>query len=231
MQLYIAPSLFAQSHLSLEMSPKAFSKNERAASPLFSIIATVVVVTMAVLATLFLAAAPASAAGVGSTTLSKMATDKETYSVAPGETVTIKVSGLPAALAEVNFDDPDGFNGDKFFTVTVMEDATGLNASVKIKAADDTPLGEYLVELVAGGAGNSTVKIALTVEHNLTQVVTGNVGYLGGGVVLIVIGYVASAMKNKTARRVTKPLSVLMYISGAAAIAWVAWLAVEAAIL
>lgn len=207
----------------MEMSPaKNISKNQRAASPLAAIIAVAIVAVLAV--TLILAAAPAGAAGVGSTSTS-VTTDKDSYKVAPDGSVTIKVSDLPAALAEVNFEDEDGFVADEFFTVTVVEDSSGLNASVKIKAADDTPLGEYLVDLVAGDEDNTSVEVTLTVQETVAQVITGNLLYIGGGIVLIAAGYVGSkVIRNKTAKRITKPLSILLYIAGAACIAWVAWL-------
>lgn len=205
----------------MEMSPAKNISNRRAASPIIVLAITVAVIA-AVLASLLLVAAPAGAAGVGSTTMSA---DDTEYKVAPGETVTIKISDMPSpgGLTAVNFEDEDGFSADEWFTVTVVE--KGLNATVKITADKETPLGEYYVEIVPINA-TKAIEVTLIVEESLSQVVIGNIAYLGGGIVMLAIGYVAgNAIKNKTAKRISKPLGILLYIGGAIAIAWFAYLA------
>jgi hypothetical protein len=191
-------------------------------------IIAVVAVALALLAAL-LVAAPVNAATVGSTTESGMSADAESYKVAPGETVLIKISNMPSStgLAEVNFEDADGFTADEYFVVTSTE--KDLNATVKIVADAETPLGEYLVTIVPKTNASQAVEVTLTVDRSLSQVISGNLTYLGGGIGLIAVGYVATnVIKNKTAKRITKPLSILMYIGGGAMILWVLYLAVGA---
>lgn len=190
-------------------------------------IIAVVAVALALLAAL-LVAAPVNAATVGSTS-SSMSADAESYKVSPGETVLIKISNMPSTtgLAEVNFEDADGFTADEYFVVTSTE--KDLNATVKIVADAETPLGEYLVTIVPKTNASQAVEVTLTVDRSLSQVISGNLTYLGGGIGLIVVGYVATnVIKNKTAKRITKPLSILMYIGGGAMILWVLYLAVGA---
>lgn len=192
-------------------------------------IIAVVAVALALLATLLVAAAPVNAATVGSTS-SSMSADAESYKVAPGESIIIKIANMPstAGLGEVNFEDADGFTADEYFTVTSTE--KDFNATVKIVAAEDTPLGDYLVTIVPQTNASQAVEVTLTVEMSLSQIVSGNLTYLGGGIGLIVVGYATNVIKNRTAKRITKPLSVLMYIVGAAMLLWVLYQVIAGAL-
>jgi len=201
------------------MSPKSISTDKRGATPLAAIAAIVAVaVTFALLLS---AAAPASAADVSSTSMSA---DKDKYTVAPGGEVVIKIADMPDAegIAEVNFDDEDGFSADEWFTVTSTEKE--LSASIKIVADEETPLGTYIVEIVPAGNASQAVEVELTVQHSVMQVLSGNAMYLGAGIGLIVVaGLMSQAIVNKKAKRLTKPLGTLMILAGVASLAWVGY--------
>jgi hypothetical protein len=208
------------------MSPKTVRTDKRAASPVAAAM-LIAVAVVAVVASLLLAAAPAAALDVDS---ASMSADKAAYQVAPGEYVTIKITGMPDAngLASVSFEDADGFSADEFFTVTAVEDAELLTATIKIVADAEAPLGEYTVEIApVTNATTDTVLVTLTVERSLAQVISGNVLYIGTGIGLIVLGaFMSAAIRNAKAKKVTKPLSMIMYIGAFAALAWVIYQAV-----
>lgn len=201
------------------MSSKAIATDQRGATPLAAIAAIVAVaVTFALLLS---AAAPASAADVGSTSMSA---DKETYKVAPGGEIVIKISNMPdvAGIAEVNFEDEDGFSADEYFDVTSTEKE--LSASIKIVADEETPLGEYIVEIIPAGNASQAVEVTLTVQRSVMQIVSGNAMYLGAGIGLIVVaGLMSKAIVNRKAKRITKPLGALMILAGIISLAWVAY--------
>ncbi len=207
------------------MSPKTVRTDKRAASP-FAAAMIIAVAVVAVVVSLLLAAAPVSAADVGSTSMSA---DKTAYQVAPGETVVIKIADMPDAtgLASVDFEDADGFSADELFTVTVVEDAELLTANVRIVADAEAPLGDYTVEIVPAGNATQAVSVTLTVKHSLMQVISGNVLYIGTGIGLIVLGgFLGIVVKNAKAKKVTKPLSVIIYLGAVAAFGWVIYQAV-----
>lgn len=201
------------------MSHKAITPDQRGATPLAAIAAIVAVaVTIALLLS---AAAPVSAADVGSTSMSA---DADKYTVAPGGEVIIKIADMPdsTGISKVNFEDADGFIADEFFTVTSTE--KDLNASIKIVADKEAPLGEYTVEIIPAGNATEAVTVILTVQHSVIQVLSGNAMYLGTGIGLIVVaGLMGQAIRNKKAKRITKPLGTLMIIAGVVSLAWVAY--------
>lgn len=199
------------------MSSKSITSDQRGATPLAAIAAIVAIaVTFALLLS---AAAPVSAADVGSTTMSA---DADKYKVAPGETVTIQISDMPdaAGIAKVNFDDEDGFNADEHFRVTSVE--KGLNATIKIVADAKTPLGLYSVEIVPTGNASHAITVELTVQPSVMQLISGNVLYIGTAIALVLVGmFLQTSVKNKKAKKLTKPLSTLLYIGAAAAFVYV----------
>lgn len=202
------------------MSPKSISTDKRGATPIAAIAAVIATIALSS-ALLLLAAAPASAADVSSTSMSADAT---AYTVAPGGEVIIKISDMPdnTGIAQVNFEDADGFNADEWFTVTSTEKE--LAATIKIVADEETPLGDYIVEIVPAGNASQAIEVELTVQHSVAQVLSGNAMYLGAGIGAIVIaGLMGQAIRNKKAKRITKPLGTLMIVAGVASLAWVAY--------
>lgn len=199
------------------MSHKAITSDKRGATG--AAFAAVIAAIALSVALLLSAAAPVSAADVSSTSMSA---DKDKYTVAPGGEIVIKISDMPDTdgIAEVNFDDADGFSADEYFAVTSTEKE--LSASIKIVADEETPLGTYIVEIIPAGNASEAVEVELTVQHSVAQVLGGNIMYIGAGVGLIVVSWLMSkSIVNRKAKRITKPLGTLMILAGVVSLGYV----------
>lgn len=201
------------------MSHKAITSDKRGATG--AAFAAVIAAIALSVALLLSAAAPVSAADVSSTSMSA---DKTAYTVAPGGEVVIKISDMPDTdgISKVNFDDEDGFSADEWFVVTSTEKE--LSATIKIVADEETPLGMYIVEIVPAGNASQAIEVELTVQRSISQVLGSNVMYLGAGIGLIVVaGLMSQVIKNKKAKRITKPLGTLMILGGVISLGYVAY--------